>query len=73
MHLTVSVLAALILFSMPLQGASATEEMVTVEEEFILEENSPEDDRPDFYTGQDSDIFVSAEDLFGAEQEQEEF
>lgn len=41
MHLTVSVLAALILFSMPLQGASATEEMVTVEEEFILEENSP--------------------------------
>jgi hypothetical protein len=32
MHLTVSVLAALILFSMPLQGASATEETVTVEE-----------------------------------------
>ena len=37
MQLTVSVLAALILFSMPLQGASATEETVTVEEEFNIE------------------------------------
>ena len=73
MQLTVSVLAALILFSMPLQGTSAAEETVTVEEEFTLEEDIPEDDRPDFYTGQDSDIFASAVDLFGPQQEQEEF
>lgn len=47
MHLTVSVLAALILFSMPgSRGASATEEMVTVEEEFISRRIESEDDRP---------------------------
>ncbi len=73
MQLTVSVLAALILFSMPLQGASATEETVTVEEEFTLEEDIPEDDGPDFYSGRDGDIFASAVDLFGPQQEQEEF
>ncbi|TDY59694.1 hypothetical protein C8D99_11128 [Aminivibrio pyruvatiphilus] len=73
MQLTVSVLAALLLFSMPLQEASAADETVTVEEEFILEEEIPEDDRPDFFSGRDSDIFASAGDVFGTEPEQEEF
>ncbi len=68
-----SVLAALLLFSMPLQEASAADETVTVEEEFILEEEIPEDDRPDFFSGRDSDIFASAGDVFGTEPEQEEF
>lgn len=73
MQLTVSVLAALLLFSMPLQESSAADEPVTVEEEFILEDDLPEDDRPDFFSGRDSELFASAEDVFGAEQDQEGF
>lgn len=73
MQLTVSVLAALLLFSMPLQGVSASEETLTVEEEFTLEEDIPEEDGPDFYSGRDIDLFASAGDLFGPQPEHEAF
>ena len=64
MHLTMSVLAALLLFVMPLQAADET---VTVEEEFVLEEEIPEDDASDFFRGRDSDIFAAAGDVFASE------
>jgi len=70
MHLTMSVLAALLLFVMPLQAADET---VTVEEEFVLEEEIPEDDASDFFSGRDSDIFAAAGDVFAFEEEPEEF
>jgi len=69
MQLTVSVLAALMLFAMPLQAADET---VIVEEEFVLEEEMPEDDTSDFFSGRDRDIFSIAEDVFASEEEEPE-
>lgn len=51
--------------------ARAGEEEIVVEEEFVLEDEEEADDRPDFFSGLGGEIFITAEEVFTGEEDQE--